>query len=75
MMKNAYFSNIRDEIISALSLAKNHVRIAMAWFTNNELMDVLVELIRKGIQIDLILLDDDINHALGADFNKFKQET
>lgn len=74
MMKNAYFSNIRDEIISALSLAKKHVRIAMAWFTNNELMDVLVELIRKGIQIDLILLDDDINHALGADFNKFKQE-
>lgn len=55
MMKNAYFSNIRDEIISALSLAKKHVRIAMAWFTNNELMDVLVELIRKGIQIDLIL--------------------
>lgn len=74
MIENAYFSNIRSEIISSLSLAKSHIRIAMAWFTNEELMNKLVVLIHNGIQIDLILLDDEINHALGADFNKFKQE-
>ena len=74
MIMNAYFSNIRSEIISSLSCAKNHIMIAMAWFTNNEFMDELVELIHKGVQIDLILLDDELNHALGADFNRFKQE-
>lgn len=74
MIVNAYFSNIRSEIISSLSCAKNHIMIAMAWFTNNEFMDELVELIHKGVRIDLILLDDELNHALGADFNRFKQE-
>lgn len=73
MIANAYFSNIRKEIITSLSKAKSHIRIAMAWFTNNDLMEVLIELIHEGVQVELILLDDEINHALGADFNRFKQ--
>ena len=74
MIANACFSNIKKELSLSLGLAKSHIRIAMAWFTNNELMDELICIVRNGIHVDLILLDDELNHVLGADFNKFIQE-
>lgn len=71
----AFFSNIRSEILSHLSNAKKEVLIAMAWFTNRELLDALIQCLKRGVKVKLILLDDIINHCdFGADFNLFIKE-
>lgn len=75
-MKNqAFFNNIRSEILSLLSSAENEILIAMAWFTNTELLNALIQCLRRGVRVKLILLDDVINHCdFGADFNQFISE-
>lgn len=71
-MQQAYFSNIRNQIIPLLKKSMREIRIAMAWFTSSELFDTLLECCQKGIKIDLILLNDANNFMYYApDFNEF----
>lgn len=75
MDNNAFFSNIRIEILSLLEHAKEEVLIAMAWFTNRELLNGTIQCLRRGVKVKLVLLDDIINHCdFGADFNLFIAE-
>ena len=70
---NAYFSNIRKEIIANLSTAQSEIKIAMAWFTSAELFDELIKCCHKGVSVNLLLLDDAINWMYYApDFNLLK---
>ena len=75
MNNKAYFSNIRSEILSLLEHAEKEVLIAMAWFTNRELLNATIQCLRRGVKVKLVLLDDIINHCdFGADFNLFIAE-
>lgn len=75
MNNQAYFSNIRLKILSMLNRADKEVLIAMAWFTNRELLSALIKCLRRGVIVKLVLLDDIINHCdFGADFNLFIAE-
>lgn len=75
MDNNAFFSNIRSELLSLLDKAETEVLIAMAWFTNQELLDAVIRCLRRSVKVKLILLDDIVNHCdFGVDFNKFIQE-
>ena len=75
MNNKAYFSNIRFEILSLLEHAEKEVLIAMAWFTNRELLNATIQCLRRGVKVKLVLLDDIINHCdFGADFNMFIAE-
>lgn len=72
MNNQAYFSDIRSVIISMLRQADTEVSVAMAWFTNRELLHELIQCLQRGVKVSLILLDDIINHCdFGADFNLF----
>ena len=72
---NAYFSNIRKEIIAKLSTAQSEIKIAMAWFTSAELFEELIKCCNKGVSVNLLLLDDAINWMYYApDFNLLKEE-
>lgn len=71
-MNQAYFSNIRKEIIATIKSAKEEVLVAMAWFTSDELLDELINCISRRVKVSLVLLDDAINWMPYApDFNKF----
>lgn len=75
MNNRAYFSNIRSKILSLLEHAEKEVLIAMAWFTNRDLLNATIQCLRRGVKVKLILLDDIINHCdFGADFNLFIAE-
>ena len=75
MNNKAYFSSIRYEILSLLEHAEKEVLIAMAWFTNRELLNATIQCLRRGVKVKLVLLDDIINHCdFGADFNSFIAE-
>jgi len=68
----AYFNNIRKELLFELSKASSNIKIAVTWFTEETLFDELCNLLEKGIKIELIIADDEINNRTnGLDFQKF----
>ena len=71
-METALFNGIKDYIIERLNEANSKIRIAVAWFTNDELYQAVLRLLDRGIQVDLIIIDDHINrNEFGLDFNVF----
>lgn len=71
-METAYFRNIRKELIETLETTENRLRIAVAWFTNSDLFDLLLEKLSNGIQVQLIMIDDYINNGdFGLNFQKY----
>ncbi|WP_372752944.1 phospholipase D-like domain-containing protein [Mariniflexile sp.] len=71
-METAYFRNIRKELIEVLKTTDNRLRIAVAWFTNSDLFDLLLEKLSNGIQIELVIIDDYINNGdFGLNFQEF----
>lgn len=71
-MNTAFFTNISSEICRRLDVANKEIRIAMAWFTNSTLFAKLIDCLKKGVRVELILLDDAINwQPYAPDFNNF----
>lgn len=58
-----YFKGIKDQIIENISKAKKSLKIAMAWFTNYDIFEKLLELRGRNISIDLIIINDLINNG------------
>lgn len=70
-MEQAYFKNIRSEIIRCLKQSTDEVLIAMAWFTSCELFQELLNCLRRKVKVNLVLLDDATNFMYYApDFNQ-----
>lgn len=61
MKSKLFYSEIENKIISNLQNAKKNVKIAVAWFTNPTLFNLLENLIDNDIQIELILSDEKLN--------------
>lgn len=71
-METAHFTNIRDVIVRLLDKAEKKVSIAMAWFTSAELFSSLQSCLARGVNVELILLDNATNFMYYApDFNEF----
>ncbi len=71
-MERAYFSNIRKELISSINTAENELKIAVAWFTNHDLFEVLLRKLEERIDVTLIIIDDYINNGdFGLNFQEF----
>jgi len=68
MQPKIYFENIKDVIQTELQKAQDQVLIAVAWFTDDELFEDLVNLSRKGIRIQLLINDDKINKNSGLEY-------
>lgn len=61
MKSKLFYSEIESKIVSNLQNAKKNVKIAVAWFTNPTLFNLLENLIDNDIQIELILSDEKLN--------------
>jgi phosphatidylserine/phosphatidylglycerophosphate/cardiolipin synthase-like enzyme len=71
-MEQAYFTGIKNQIISLIDEATNNLKIAVAWFTNDDLFASLIRSLNRGLKVELILLDDSINFMdYAPDFNQF----
>ncbi len=71
-MIEAYFKNIRKSIVDELAEAKFTINIAVYWFTNHELFDIIIQKQLDGVQCQLIIHNDYINNrATGLPFQKF----
>ncbi|MEI6697352.1 MAG: phospholipase D-like domain-containing protein [Bacteroidota bacterium] len=65
MKTQAYFENIRSQIIRELENSKNSIIIAVAWFTDAELFNTLYLKAKQGVTVELIIMNDEINNNSG----------
>ena len=70
-MVTPYFSSIRETLVNALNQATESIDIAVAWFTNEQLFDTLASRLDNGVRVRMVLINDDINHCSGLDFQGF----
>lgn len=71
-VENVYFSNIKEKLLRELSRAKRSISIAVAWFTNDDLFDMLCMKLKQGIKVELIIINDYINNwDFGLPFQTF----
>ena len=62
MKSQAYFEKIHKHIENNLKTSKTSIRIAVAWFTDTKLFDILCEKAKEGIQVELLMANHEINH-------------
>jgi hypothetical protein len=68
----AYFSNIRYHITGELKKATKSVYVAVAWITDVKLFTILLEQAQKGLDVQLIVIDDDITRNCSIDYHKLE---
>ncbi|WP_035668885.1 phospholipase D-like domain-containing protein [Flavobacterium sp. 83] len=62
MKSQAYFEKIHKQIEIRLQESHTSIRIAVAWFTDAKLFDILCEKAKEGIQVELLMANHEINH-------------
>lgn len=68
----SYFKHIGKHIIDNTSTVSESLQIAVAWFTNDNIFNHLLTLLKRQIKVELIVVNDSINNRHdGLDFNKF----
>jgi hypothetical protein len=70
MQTEAVFENIAERIQQEISKAQKSVFVAVAWFTNKNLFNELVNKARSGCTISLIISNDNINLNSSIDFGQ-----
>ncbi|OON96951.1 MAG: hypothetical protein ATN32_05930, partial [Candidatus Epulonipiscium fishelsonii] len=65
------FENIKPKIISQLKIAKYTIWIAVAWFTDIDIYNELIEKKAQGVNIRIITSDELSNRRLLEKLNKF----
>ena len=61
----AYFTEIHKVIIKELEAATVQINVAVAWFTDKEIFDVLCKKAQSGVKVFVVLMADDINCGAG----------
>ena len=60
-MIEAHFKNIRNLIINNIRNSKTEIKIAVAWFTQKQLYDAVLDALERGVKVSLIMMKDFIN--------------
>ena len=70
MQTEAVFENIAERIQQEISKAQKSIFIAVAWFTNKRIFELLVDKAVNGCNVSLIISNDSINQNSQIDFNR-----
>ncbi len=70
-MTFAHFQNIQHFLVEQLNTAQKSVQVAVAWFTDRILLELLVKKAKNGVEIVVFLTNDHINTNL--DFRELIQ--
>ena len=63
METRAYFKDIQSHLIGELESARSEIVIAVPWFTDRKLFDLICRQSRKGIRVQVLLMQDEINRS------------
>ncbi len=72
MQTQAHFDDIQLHIIHELNKAKTSIIIAVAWFTDYEIFDLLCDRAEAGVAVELIITNDAINEKSGLDRERLR---
>jgi hypothetical protein len=61
MNQQVFFENIRSQIIKNLRECKSDLKIAVAWFTDEKIINEVNELINKNVDVEIIIYDNHVN--------------
>lgn len=67
---DVHFEQIQRSIIEQIKLAKFTIWVAVAWFTDSELFNHLVIKKKQGLNVQLIIIDDQINRDSGLKYEE-----
>ena len=70
MQTEAVFENIANRITLELEAAQHNIYIAVAWFTNRNLFNILLEKAKEGVTVQLMLSNDFINQKSHVDYDQ-----
>ena len=65
------FEHQQEKIISEIRQAKYIIWVAVAWFTDETLFKELLAKKTQGVNVQIIVDDDDINRKRGFDYEKY----
>jgi hypothetical protein len=66
-----HFEDIQNQIIEQIKSAKYSIWVAVAWFTDKTLFDLLIIKKQEGLNIQIIVINDDINKNYGQPYEKY----
>lgn len=61
MKSQAYFEKIHKHIENNLKTANSSIRLAVAWFTDKRLFNILCDKAKEGVRVELLMANHDIN--------------
>ncbi|MDL5514815.1 phospholipase D-like domain-containing protein [Arenibacter sp. M-2] len=70
-MVKAYFENIHLQIIYHIENAQSDIKICVAWFTDYEIYSKLVEKLKEGLNIEVIVANHKFNKKSRVDYKEF----
>ena len=65
------FAQNRDKILACLNNAQVSIDIAMAWFTSDAFLPILLQKQAEGVRIRIIVNNDAVNSIHGCDLSSF----
>jgi len=68
--QEVYFEDLQRQILEQLQTAEYTIWIAVAWFTDPVLFRELMKKRMEGLNIQIIIIDDEINEKANLDFEK-----
>ena len=69
VINEAHFQDIQNQILSALDSSRVSIRVIMAWFTNQTLLEKLIQKHKQGIDVQIAIYGDGINKKYGVDIS------
>lgn len=66
-----HFEEIQKQILEQIQNSKFIIWVAVAWFTDEALFNALVKKSHEGINIQVIIIDDEINGSYGFKFEEY----
>ena len=73
MTTQAYFEDIQTHILRELRQTKHSIRLAVAWFTDPSLFEVLCQKAALGVSVELLLANHSINHQSNLPYKKLQE--
>ena len=73
MHTEAIFEDIAKRIEQEINKAQSSIMIAVAWFTNENLFNAILQKAQQGCQVQLMITDDEINNNSPIDYELLEQ--
>ena len=74
-MMKSYFTGIKPLLINQIQQAQHSIQIAVAWFTDNDVLEILLSKCKAGVSVKILISNDskNFNESYSLDFTPFQQ--